>query len=391
MRIDTRVAERLSHVHPSTTLALNSKAKKLKAEGKDVISFAAGEPDFDTPDFVKAAAIRAINSGFTKYTPTTGTLELKRLIAEKFQRENGIPYSPEQIVVSNGAKHSIFNALTVLVDPGDEVLIPSPYWVSYSEMVSLCQGIPKFIKTSAAHSFKTNDDEIGRHLGPKTKVLILNSPSNPTGSVYTKQELEKIAALCVENKVFIISDEIYEHIMYEGMQHFSVASIGEKVRDLTVTVNGVSKSFSMTGWRIGYCGAPPDIAEAIGRLQDHTTSNASSISQKAAEAALAAPDAFVKEMCREFEKRRDRIVALTEKMPKLGVLRPQGAFYLFCDISKTRLDSSVFAQRLLEEALVAVIPGGPFGRDDYVRISFATGIPEIEKGMERLDAWLKRL
>ena len=389
MRVETRLAERLKKINPSSTLAITSKAKKLKAEGKDIISLAAGEPDFDTPDFIKDAAIEAIKSGFTKYTPTTGIPDLKKCICEKFKKDNLLDYDPDQIVVSCGAKHSIFNILLALVDRTDEVLIPTPYWVSYPEMVNLCEGTPRFIKTLPENNFKITIKDLEKYINPATKVLILNSPSNPTGSVYTADELKEIACLCVLTKIFVISDEIYEKIIFDNRSHSSIASFGKEIYDLTITVNGMSKSYSMTGWRIGYIGAPPDIAEAISRIQDHSTSNPTSIAQKAAVAALKAPNEFSKTMCVEFEKRRDYIVSRLKKMKRMGFVMPQGAFYLFCDISKTKLDSLTFATRFLDETLVAVIPGGSFGRDDYVRMSFATGIDQLTKAMDRLEAWLK--
>jgi len=391
MRIDTRIAERLKKIKPSSTLAVTSKARKLKAEGKDVVSFAAGEPDADTPDFIKDSAIEAIKSGFTKYTPTTGIPELKKVITEKLKRENGLEYKPEQVVVSCGAKHSIFNALMALVDPGDEVVIPSPYWVSYPEMVNLCGGIPRFVKTSPENGFRVTAGELSAYISPKTKVLILNSPSNPAGSVYTREELSAIAELCASKKIFVISDEIYEKLIYDQLKHISIAGLHPEMRDLAVTVNGVSKTYAMTGWRIGYLAAPPDIAEAIGRIQDHTTSNPCSISQKAALAALKAPEEFTAAMREEYSKRRDYMTGRLRSMPGLTYVPPQGAFYVFCDISRTGLDSLAFAGRLLEEKYVAVIPGEGFGRDDYIRLSFATGIGQITKGMDRIEEWLKTL
>jgi aspartate aminotransferase len=389
MRIDTRLAERIRKINPSSTLAITAKAKKLKAEGRDIVNFSAGEPDFDTPGFIKEAAISAINAGFTKYTPTAGIPELKQLIAEKFKKDNSLEYTPDQIIVSCGAKHSIFNALLVLVDKGDEVIIPSPYWVSYPEMVNLCQGVPHFVKTTAKNNFKITIEELKRNINKDTKALILNSPANPTGSVYTKDELTEIARLCVEKKIFVISDEIYEKLIYDGLRHYSIAGLGKDIYDLTLTVNGVSKTYAMTGWRIGYLAGPPDIVEAISKLQDHSTSNPASISQKAAEAALRATDDFSQKMREEFQKRRDIMLARLEEIDKLKFISPQGAFYVFCDISATGLDSLTFANRLLEEASVSLIPGHGFGRDDYVRLSFATGIEQIEKGMQRISDWLK--
>lgn len=391
MRIDIRLTERIKRVNPSATLAITAKAKRLKAEGKDIVSFAAGEPDFDTPDFIKSAAIEAINSGFTKYTPTTGIPELKKAISEKFKKDNSLEYSAEQIVVSCGAKHSIFNALMVLIDKGDEVLIPSPYWVSYPEMAHICEGSPRFIKTSAQNNFKISAKDLEKHITSKTKVLLLNSPSNPTGCVYSKEELDEIAKICVKEKIFVVSDEIYEKLIYDAEKHISIASLNKDIYALTITVNGLSKSFSMTGWRIGYLGAAKDICEAISRLQDHSTSNPVSISQKAAVAALSAGDDFFTKTCAEFQSRRDYCISRLKNMRKISCVIPEGAFYIFCDISKTGLNSSVFAERLLEEASLSIIPGAGFGADKYIRISFAAGMDQLQKGMDRLEGWLDKL
>lgn len=391
MKIDTRLAERLKKINPSSTLAITSKAKKLKSEGKDIVNFAAGEPDFDTPDFIKVAAIQAINSGFTKYTPTTGIPDLKKLICQKFKKDNSLEYAPDQIIVSNGAKHSIFNALMVLLNPKDEVLIPLPYWVSYPEMVNLCEGIPRFIKTTAENNFKISAADLSKHVSAKTKVLILNSPSNPCGCVYTHEELIAIAKICVSKNIFVISDEIYEKIIFDGLKHSSIASLNKDIYDLTITVNGLSKSHSMTGWRIGYLGAPSDVACAISNLQDHSTSNPNSIAQKAAVAALSAPEDFTHKLCLEFLKRRDYLAQRLKQIKNLSFFMPQGAFYIFCDISETKLDSLTFAKRLLEEEFVSLIPGCSFGMDDHIRISFATSMEELQKGMDRLEKWVAKL
>ena len=391
MRIDIRLAKRLEKINLSSTLAITAKAKKLKSEGRDIVNFAAGEPDFDTPDFIKDAAIAAIKAGFTKYTPTTGIPELKKIISDKFNKDNSLQYESSQIVVSCGAKHSIFNALFVLLNRGDEVIIPSPYWVSYPEMVNLCEGKPSFIETLPQNDFKITIKDLEKHVNPKTKVIILNSPSNPTGCVYTEDELRQIAKICVEKKVFVISDEIYEKIIYANERHVSIASFGEDIYNLTLTVNGLSKSYSMTGWRIGYLAGPADVIEAISKLQDHSTSNPTSISQKAAVAALNAPDDFSKLMACEFQKRRDYATERLSKIRKIGFVKPKGAFYIFCDISKFKLGSLTFANRLLEEAYVSLVPGIAFGKDDYVRISFATSVEQIEKGMNRLKEWLDKL
>jgi len=391
MQINTRLADRIKKINPSSTLAITSKAKKLKSDGKDIVNFAAGEPDFDTPDFIKNAAIEAINCGFTKYTPTTGIPELKKLISEKFKKDNQLGYASDQIVVSCGAKHSIFNSLLVLVYRGDEVLIPAPFWVSYPEMVNLCEGTPVFIHAPSKNNFKITAKDLEKQITKKTKVLILNSPSNPTGCVYDEDELRQIAKICIEKQIFVVSDEIYEKLIYDNLKHVSIASFNKDIYDLTITVNGLSKSYSMTGWRIGYLGAQKLIVEAISKLQDHSTSNPASISQKAAVAALSGPDDFSKKICAEFQKRRDYAVSRLKKMDKLDCVRPQGAFYIFCGISKTRLDSSAFAGRLLEETFVSLIPGKGFGRDDYVRISFATSLEQLAKGLDRLEEWLKKI
>lgn len=391
MRIDTRISERLKKINPSSTLSITSKAGKLKSEGRDIISFAAGEPDFDTPGFIKDAAIEAIKSGFTKYTPTTGTPELKKLICEKFRKDNNIEYSPSQIVVSCGAKHSIFNSIFALVNKADEVIIPVPYWVSYPEMVNMCQGICKFVNTKPQNNFKITEADLKKHISPRTKLIILNSPSNPAGSVYDKEELKAIARICLEKKIFIISDEIYEKIIYDNLRHASIASFDKEIYDLTITINGLSKSHSMTGWRIGYLGGPLDMVEAISKIQDHSTSNPASISQKAAVAALSSGDGFSNDMRNEFQKRRDYVIERLSKIKKISFTRPQGAFYIFCDISKTGINSGVFADRLLDEAQVACIPGNGFGMGEYIRISFATGMEQLKKGMDRLEEWMAKL
>lgn len=391
MRIEKRLAARLKKINPSSTLAITAKAKELKAEGRDVINLAAGEPDFDTPDFIKDAAIQAIKNGFTKYTPTAGILELKKAISEKLKKDNSLDYNPNQIVVSCGAKHSIFNALFALVDKDDEVLIPSPYWVSYPEMVKLCEGVPHFIKTSPDDNFKITIKDLEKHINSKTKLIILNSPSNPTGCVYSLDELKKLAEICVVKKIFVISDEIYEKIIYDNLKHISIASLNKEIFDLTLTINGVSKSYSMTGWRIGYLAGPSDIVEAMSKIQDHSTSNPTSISQKAAVAALNAPEDFSKSMCQEFQARRDYLIERLTRIKKISFVEPQGAFYIFCDISKTKLDSLTFVKRLLEETFVAVISGEGFGRDDCVRISFATDLNQLKKGMDRIEEWINRL
>jgi len=383
-------ASRTKKVSPSPTLAISAKAKKLKSEGKDVINFSAGEPDFDTPDFIKEKAIEAIKAGFTKYTPTTGIPELKQAISEKFKKDNALEYSPGQIVVSCGAKHSIFNILFALIEKGDGVIIVSPYWVSYPEMVNLCEGEVQLIKTRPENNFKFTPAELKKNINAKTKLLILNSPSNPCGSVYSKEELERIAEICVAKNIWVLSDEIYEKLVYDGLKHYSLASLNQDIYNLTATVNGVSKAYSMTGWRLGYLAGPPELVRRICDIQDHSTSNPASISQKAALAALQADSDFTKNMCAEFQKRRDYIVSRLDKIKKLSYVKPQGAFYIFIDISGCKMGSLEFASRLLDETFVAVVPGKAFGMDNYVRISFATSLAQIEKGMNRIEEWLKK-
>jgi aspartate aminotransferase len=385
------LSRRVKDLNPSSTLGITSLANKLRLEGVDVVSFGAGEPDFDTPDFIKEAAIDAIRKGFTKYTPSTGTLELKKAIQEKFKKENNLNYSTEQIVVSSGAKHCLFNIILSVIDEGEEAIIPVPYWVSYPEMVKAASGVSRFAVTEAGNNFKLTPDELKKAVTKRSRLLILNSPANPTGCVYAKEELEDIAEICVKNKIYIVSDEIYEKLIYDGLRHISIAALSDEAEQLTFTVNGVSKSYAMTGWRIGYFAGPLEIVNAIKNLQDHSTSNPCSISQEAALAALSASGDSARKMREEFEKRRDYSIARIDGIPSLSYIRPQGAMYLFCNISKTGLSSVDFAMRLLKDEKVAVIPGDGFGRDDYIRLSFATDIKTIEKGIDRLEKWLKQL
>jgi len=385
-----KLSERIVQIKPSPTLTITARAKQLKKEGKDVVSFGAGEPDFDTPFFIKDAGRKAIKEGFTKYTPSTGIPELKEAICKKFKMDNGLTYDPSQIVVNCGAKHTLFSIFQVLLNEGDEVLIPSPYWVSYPEMVKLAGGIPVVLETAQDKSFKADCDMIRSKLSPKTKALVLNSPSNPAGVVYTKDELSKIAALLKEKSIYLISDEIYEKIIYEG-EHVSPASLDKDIYGLTITVNGVSKAFSMTGWRIGYLAGPVELVKAIGRLQDHSTSNPSSISQKAALVALSDRRAgiHIERMVKEFKKRRDYMIERLSSIKGFSPFTPEGAFYVFCNIKDTGLPSLELAKTLLEDKLVAVIPGAGFGFGDYIRLSFATSLKDIKKGLDRIEEWAR--
>jgi aspartate aminotransferase len=384
-----KLAKRVSGIDESVTLEITSKAKKMVKEGVDVVNFAAGEPDFDTPSHIKAAAIKAINEGFTKYTPSSGSLELREAISKKFKNDNALDYAPSQIVVSNGAKHSLYNVFEALCEEGDEVIIPSPYWLSYPAMVKLTGAKPVFVETRQDNNFKVKEKDLESKITKKTKCLVLNSPSNPTGAVYNLDELKMIAGLAQKYGFFVISDEIYEKLIYGKAVHISIASLGKEMRDLAITVNGVSKSYSMTGWRIGYAAGPADIMKAVANLQSHAASNPSSISQKAALAALTESQSCVDEMKKEFEKRRDLMVSSINKMKGISCMKPEGAFYVFCDISRLKEGSLKVANALLEEAKVAVIPGGPFGADDFIRLSFATGLESISKGMDRMKEWLE--
>ena len=385
-----RLAKRVSDIAESVTLQITSRAKKMVKEGIGVVNFAAGEPDLDTPMHIKAAGIEAIKSGFTKYTPSSGMLELREAIARKFKNDNSLDYLPSQIVISNGAKHSLNNVFQTLCEEGDEVVIPVPYWLSYPAMVKMASADPVYVSTSAENNFKVTEDGLAAKITSKTKCFILNSPSNPTGSVYSPEELKFIAQLAVKNKFYVVSDEIYEKLVYGSARHVSIASLGKDIYDQTITVNGLSKSYSMTGWRIGYAAGPLEIIKAIANLQSHAASNASSISQKAALAAITGDQKCVEEMRQEFEKRRDFMVSRINRMGKISCTNPEGAFYVLCDVSKLKLSSAEAANRLLDEAKVAVIPGEPFGNDSVVRLSFATGMNEIKKGLDRIEDWVKK-
>ncbi|MFH0754709.1 MAG: pyridoxal phosphate-dependent aminotransferase [Candidatus Omnitrophota bacterium] len=385
VKINTRIAQ----VVGSTTLAITARANELKAQGVDVVSFAAGEPDFDTPDYIKEAAVKSINSGFTKYTPSSGTEELRLAVADKLKRDNALEYKTNQIVVGCGAKHSIYNAVMVLCDAGEEVLIPAPYWVSYPEMVKIAGAVPKYIQTTHESFFKVTPSQLKASITPRTKLLILNSPSNPTGSVYSRRELEAIAQICVTHGIYVIADDIYEKLIYADESFTSIASLGKDIYDLTITINGVSKAYSMTGWRIGYAAGPAEIMGYMRNLQDHSTSNPTSISQKAAVAALRAPEESIILMRREFKARRDLMMSLVDGIPGVRYIKPDGAFYLFCDFSKYGLCADL-AKRILNEVNVAVIPGDGFGAEGYLRLTFCTSQERIREGVSRIKEWISR-
>ncbi|MFA5143785.1 MAG: pyridoxal phosphate-dependent aminotransferase [Candidatus Omnitrophota bacterium] len=385
-----KLAKRVAGIGESVTLQITSRAKKLVKEGIDVVSFAAGEPDFDTPAHVKEAGIEAIKSGFTKYTPSSGTQELREAIARKFKKDNALEYSIAQIVVSNGAKHSLNNIFQVLCEGGDEVLIPAPYWLSYPAMAGIASATPVFLKTTAKNNFKVTEKELASGITRKTRCMVLNSPSNPTGSVYSEAELKFIAKLAVKHNFYVISDEIYEKLVYGDVRHISIAALGKDIYERTITVNGLSKSHSMTGWRIGYAAGPAEVMKAAANLQSHAASNPCSISQKAALAAITGDQNCVAEMRAEFEKRRDLMVSRIGGMNKVSCTRPDGAFYVLCDISGLKISSVEAANRLLDEARVAVIPGEPFGDDSVIRLSFAAGSGSIKKGMDRIEEWISK-
>jgi aspartate aminotransferase len=385
------LAKRIQKVTPSLTLAIEAKAKRLKQEGIDVISFSAGEPDFDTPDPIKQSAIESLKKGFTKYTPASGTLELRKAISEKLARENHLPYPPDQIVVSCGAKHAIYNALQVLVEEGDEVIIPSPYWLSYPEMVALAGGSSVILKTEMKNGYRFSADELERLITKKTRLVILNSPSNPTGAVLTKEDLLEIAGLAKKHSFFILSDEIYEKLIYDGEVHHSIGSLDPAILECTITAGGASKAYAMTGWRLGFSASPKPVAEACASLQSHSTSNPTSFAQVGYLEALKSGESYVQTMRAAFEKRRDLIFRLVSGIPRLKPFKPRGAFYLFVDISETKLSSLQFADRLLGEAQVALVPGIAFGDDHAVRISFAASEALIEAGIARLREWLKKI
>ncbi len=384
-------------IKPSATLSISSKVKQLKSDGISVIGFSAGEPDFDTPDEIKESAIESLKSGFTKYTPTSGIIELKEAICEKFSRENDINYTPQQVLVSCGAKQVIYNCIQALCDNDDEVLIPAPYWVSYPEQVVLARGKSVFIESSDKNDFKITKSDIERNLTDKSKVLIINSPSNPTGSVYNESELRDIVGCAVDAGLYVISDEIYEKILYDGTKHFSPASFGDKFREKLITVNGFSKAYSMTGWRIGYAAGPTEVIKAATLIQDHSTSGPNSFSQKAAVTALKGGDAATNDMVVEFDKRRKYIVERLNNIDGVSCMLPKGAFYVFPNFAglfnrdicgQTATNSVELTNLILDKARTAFVPGVCFGSDFHVRISYATSMENIQEGMNRFEKLL---
>ena len=386
-----KISQRAASLAPSLTLAIDSKAKAMKAAGEDVVGFGAGEPDFDTPQHIKDAAAKALASGFTKYTPSSGIPELREAIADKFKRENGLTYKSSQVIVSCGGKHSCYNVILATCEAGDEVIIPAPYWLSYPEMVKLAGAKPVIIQTSDKTEFKVTPEQLRAAITPNTRLFVLNSPSNPTGSVYTPDEVKVLGDICVEKNVLIMSDEIYEHLLYDNAKVKSVASFSPAHQDHTIIVHGFAKAWSMTGWRLGFLAAPETIAKAIDAVQSHSTSNPTSFAQKGGVAALTGPQDHLKTWLVEFDKRRRYAHAKLNSMPGITCVNAQGAFYLFPNISRTGLKSSEFCAKLLEQEKVAAVPGIAFGADDYIRLSYATSLKNIEKGLERMDKFCRSL
>jgi aspartate aminotransferase len=394
------LSDRARKIKPSPTLAIDAKAKAMKAEGVDIVNFGVGEPDFDTPDNIKEAAIKAIREGFTKYTPVGGIDPLKDAIIEKFRKDNNLHYVRDEIIVSCGAKHSLYNIAQALFSPGDEVLIPSPYWVSYPDQVLLNDAVPVFVKTYETDSFMLKPEAIESHVTKKTKALILNSPSNPTGLTYDKKNLERIAEIALKYDFYVISDEIYEKLLYDGVMHFSIASLDKEVKSKTIVVNGLSKSYAMTGWRVGFAAGPGEIIKAMTNIQSQSTSNPTSIAQKAAVEALTGPQDFIKTMLSEFDMRRKVLIGELNSIPGISCLIPTGAFYAFPNTSKLYgkstdsakiSSSSDLAIYFLEKANVALVHGGAFGDDNYIRLSYATSVDEIKKGVNRIKEAVNRL
>jgi len=394
------LSEKAKAVKPSSTLAITAKAKELKKSGVDVVGFGAGEPDFNTPKNICNAAIKAIETGFTKYTPASGTNELKAAISKKFRDFNGLDYAPNQIVISNGGKHALTNIFDAILNPGDEVIIPAPYWLSYPEMVKLSDGVPVFVYGAKENGYKITAEQLDKVVTDKTKAFVLNSPSNPTGMVYSKKELQALAEVIVKRDIYVIADEMYEYLTYDKAKHVSIASLGEDIYKHTITCSGLSKSYAMTGWRIGYTGSSVEIAKLMSAMQSHATSNPNSIAQFASVEALTGPQDDVKKMRDEFDKRRVHMYERVKAMPYVDVMKPEGAFYVFIDMSEAlkksykgeKLETSAkLAEFLLNDYAVAVIPCADFGFPTHIRLSYAISMEQIDKGLDRIEAFLKEL
>lgn len=394
------LSRKAQRIEASVTLAITAKAKEMKENGVDVISFGAGEPDFNTPENIINAAIKAMQEGNTKYTNVNGILPLREAICKKFKEDNGLVYKPSQIVVSTGAKQSLANVFLAILNPGDEVIVPNPYWVSYPELIRLADGKPVFVESDETSSYKFTKENLEKAVTEKTKAIILNTPNNPTGTIYNREELIEIAEFAKKYDLIIVSDEMYEKLIYDGESHVSIASVSDDAYERTIVINGLSKSYAMTGWRLGYCGASEKIAKLMTNIQSHMTSNVCSITQYAAVEALNGPQDKVKEMISEFERRRNYMAKTLEEMNNLSIIKPQGAFYIMINIDKCLgkeingekiIDSMDFSAKLLENEKVAVIPGKAFGLDNYVRVSYATSMELIEKGLERINKFVNKL
>ncbi|MFM6064885.1 MAG: pyridoxal phosphate-dependent aminotransferase [Microcystis panniformis] len=386
-----KLASRVNQVTPSLTLAIDSLAKEMKRNGEDVCSFSAGEPDFDTPTHIKAAAKKALDEGKTRYGPAAGEPGLRKAIAEKLLRDNQLAYNADNVIVTNGGKQSLYNLIMALIEAGDEVIIPAPYWLSYPEMVTLAGGTSVIVNTSLENHYKITPEQLEAAITPKTKLFVLNSPSNPTGIVYTPEEIAALAKIVVEKDILVVSDEIYEKILYDGAIHRSIASFGPEIFQRSIISNGFAKAFSMTGWRVGYIAGPVEIVKAMTKIQGHSTSNVCTFAQYGAIAALESPQDCIEEMVKAFSERRQYILERVRSLPGLNCPTPNGAFYVFIDISQTGLKSRDFCQKLLETEKVAAIPGIAFGADDCIRLSYATDLKTIEKGFDRLDQFISTL
>ncbi len=395
-----RISQRCQRVTGSLTLAIDAKAKEMKQKGIDVVGFGAGEPDFDTPEHIRKAAKDALDLGKTRYTPAAGMPELRQAICDKLKRDNGLDYVPQQIVVSNGAKHSLFNSFQALLEEGDEVIVPGPYWVSYPEIVRMAGGVPVIVEGTEANNFKPTIDDFRAAVTDRTRAVVINSPNNPNGFVFTREELQAIGDLAIEKDLSIVSDEIYEFLVYDGAEHISIASLSPEIKERTIVINGMSKAYAMTGWRIGYTASPLNAAKAMTNFQSHSTSCPNSIAQYAALTALSGPDDQLKSMVAEFDRRRRRIVELINEIPGLSCKPPKGAFYVMMNISGVFgkryngapiVDSMSFTQLLLDNSHVAVVPGAGFGADAYVRLSYATSMENIEKGLARIKEFVGKL
>lgn len=390
-----KLSERAQQLTPSSTLAITAKAKELRQHGHDVIGLGAGEPDFNTPEHILQAAEEAIRAGHTKYTASGGIPELKNAIADKFRQDNGLHYEPDQIVVTVGAKHALYNLFQAMLDPGDEVIIPAPYWVSYIEQVKLAGGIPVIVEGTEEQRFKITPDQLRAAITDRTRAFLINSPSNPTGMVYTEEELRALGEVCLERDVVIISDEIYEHLIYGDEKHVSIASLGQDFYRNTIVINGVSKTYSMTGWRIGYAAGDARVIKAMAGLASHSTSNPTSIAQYAAIAALTGTQEPVETMRAAFKERRDYVVKRLSEIPGFRILPPQGAFYAFVNV-RSAADASPFGdvdawvKALLDEEKVAVVPGSAFGSADHIRISYATSMEQLRKAMDRIQRFVEK-